>query len=421
MKNRVFFLLAAMALLISACAGNKGSKGEGGGSDSPQSASRTDRFVYFTDAHVDVRIPNSTGNVLDSVLRNNEVSRVVFGGDATMTTSACRTKADIDKSLEMFGDYVKVARRHNCEFLPLRGNHEITTGTVDTSVPGYTYSQQYVYETVMGWAEGADIVEMGNGTCNYYFESLDAKMRYIVLDPYASAGEDLEQRYGINIECMQDATNWLRDCIATLPEDWKAVVLIHQGMNKCTGISDYGNCSGMLRIVNANADKVVMVLHGHLHKDVETFENGVLHVGTTCSNWGQAVADIWGKPVRERGTDTESAVDVVSIDLDNSRIEMHRYGGGYNRNFNLTPIRMAVGETFKLESNLGRVYKWTLYDADGIHAKVWTNWENDAYYTNRYATLEEDTVTAVRRGDAVAIATDEISKTREYFYITIER
>ncbi|MCQ2143867.1 MAG: hypothetical protein MJY56_07350, partial [Bacteroidales bacterium] len=203
-------------------------------------------------------------------------------------------------------------------------------------------------------------------------------------------------------------------------EGWKAVILLHQRLNKATGCCDFMNMRGVLELVNNAPEKVALVLHGHTHKDAETFENGVPHVSTTSCLYNESKGTIFGGVERLINTPDESALDVVDVNVKKGRINMWRVGFGYNRLINTTPKPVKAGESLKLKPSLKHVDSWKIYDADGLIVHSWVGWETDAVLENKYATLEGSSLKALAPGEVVVVATDETAKSREYFYIVVE-
>ena len=380
-----------------------------------------DKFVYFCDTHTEKEEECATPFILDTILSAIPVDKVIFGGDFCMTSDNCATKEDVDCSVANFTKNVEVVKGHGVNFYCLRGNHDMTTGTINPEHVGFTYSQRHVHETIMGFCEGSPLVESDDLSCSLYFDKPEASLRYILLDPYSSTEEDEFVRYGQKMEFAGAATDWCKKCLESLPEGWKAVILVHQGLNKATGCCDFNNLHGVLELVNANPEKVAMVLHGHTHKDAETFENGVLHVCTTSCIYHQSKGDLFGAVCRRRNTPDESALDVVDINIPEGKINMWRIGFGHDRLININPIKVKSGETLRLKPSLKNVDEWKIYDADGIHVSKWYGWENDAVTDNNHAILEEGArLVAFTPGEVVAVATDSKARSREYFYIVVE-
>ncbi|MCQ2143381.1 MAG: hypothetical protein MJY56_04865, partial [Bacteroidales bacterium] len=159
-----------------------------------------DYFVYFCDTHTDKEESCVTPEVLDEILTKVPVEKVIFGGDFCMTLNRCANKEDLDRSVVNFRKNVAVAKDHGCAFYAVRGNHDITTGTINPEHEGYTYSQAYVHETIMGFSEGDSFVESEDLSCNYYVDCPENSLRYIILDPYSSPEEDVVARYRIKME-----------------------------------------------------------------------------------------------------------------------------------------------------------------------------------------------------------------------------
>ncbi len=379
----------------------------------------SETFIYFTDTHAVKDERTVTPQILTKAIKSLKVKDVVFGGDATMTSMQCTDKNDIDLSWEKTNATSAAVKAAGASYYPVRGNHEITSGTIMPEHKGFTYSEENIYNIVMAPTRDEKIVEKGDTTCNYYFDNRRSRIRHIVVDPYSAADEDLEVRYGIAMEHNDDAAEWVGHCVETLPEGWHIILFIHQGLNPITGYSDYGNCRAIRDIVNANTDKFTMVLHGHVHKDCETFENGVFHVCSTSCLYYEDKMNIFGKDDRTFGTTNENAIDVVDFNPEGGRIDFHRIGGGYSRLFNITPIEMSSGESICLEPHMKNVDGWKIYDCEGLHCTSWADW-SDAYCDNFHAVCEDGRITALAPGEAIAAAIDTTSRAREYFYIVVK-
>ena len=78
-------------------------------------------------------------------------------------------------------------------------------------------------------------------------------------------------------------------------------------------------------------NEIICVISGHNHADKSNVKDGLLSITTTSDAYYNDDPDV---TTRTKGTVTESAIDVFSIDLDKRTIKAARIGAGNSREWN---------------------------------------------------------------------------------------
>ena len=77
-------------------------------------------------------------------------------------------------------------------------------------------------------------------------------------------------------------------------------------------------------------NEIICNIAGHNHKDRDNYRDGLLSITTTSDAYYNDDTDV---TTRTKGTVTESAIDVFTINLEERKIKTVRIGGGVNREF----------------------------------------------------------------------------------------
>ena len=119
--------------------------------------------------------------------------------------------------------------------------------------------------------------------------------------------------------------------------------------------------------------RVLLYLSGHQHHDMQTYQNGVLHVVTACDTaYSDYLSDPFVVDKSGRYGANAQCFDGVCIDKNKENISFIRFGVGGNRFFHLQPVRLKVGEEALLNiSQKGDVFTWHSYNSSG---NSYANW-----------------------------------------------
>ena len=108
-------------------------------------------------------------------------------------------------------------------------------------------------------------------------------------------------------------------------------------------------------------------------------------------------------------------MDVFSFDRENNVIRAKRYGLGGNRHFHLTPVKIAVGEDYALQTSLRSIQDWISYNAENnLYEKSTWTLKNDIVKVS-----DKGIVSGLQSGSAVVFAQDRLGN-REFFNVIVE-
>lgn len=269
-----------------------------------------DSFVFFTDYHIEFNSGNSH-LLMNRILDNTPLDMVVFGGDI-MNGSA--TKAESYAKCQEFAQ-----RFRKLPMFGIRGNHEYNLD--DGGSASVKFSENDIYNYLIKQSERKI---KGPGKMYYYVDNEPQKIRYIFLDS--------KNQYGYDDYPMDDAQiAWLTAILSELNDKWKVVIFVHQFMGKSYEDHTWYVTENGERIENAIAESntdatICAIISGHWHEDYSMKKNGVPYIVTT---WDGYYAD----SNRTRGTSTELAFDVFTINSSDKTIKTTRIGYGEDRSW----------------------------------------------------------------------------------------
>ena len=297
-------------------------------------------FAFITDIHVPSNQMNSK-YMLKEILAKTSIDIVFFGGDIPY---AYGTKEYMLDACEKWVEYRNAITRR---FFYIRGNHDFTTKTSKDETTGYTAQNNYAYDYIMRGVE--DMVHSEPGKMYFYVDYPLQKIRFICIDSFEKVGEE-DAPWSLRTFISTEQYNWLlNDALAV--QDYTFVVFSHIPSDDT--LSSYAsvmypvhqiekalNSRGTYAFQNdgspVSADftgctsVVACHISGHCHGDYSNTDDNVLTITTTCDaayNDDPAVR-------RTRGTVTEQAFDVFSVDTAKREIKTVRFGAGENRAWN---------------------------------------------------------------------------------------
>lgn len=374
-------------------------------------------FFFWTDTHLSSNALNAPA-LIGNMAVKMENPRVIWGGDA------------IPAFIKDIMSFWNIQKRMNTDLMRnvwmynIRGNHEFTCKYQKGGREGKTFSQETTSELLAEAMNGHVARNLeDSGACYYYFD--DNGVRYLVFDGTDSVRGD-DEPFGTIYGIGKTQMGWmLNNGIMSASQGTRFVVLMHEPFAEDFDMKNhYAELRSVVNAIHNHIKvtvcgevydfskredlSVLLVLAGHNHHDMQTFQDGILHV-TTCSD--AKYQDFRRSPFmeqaskRNKGNINEGAFDYVSISKDCSRIEFIRTGVGYDRIFNLEPIRMVQGSTMSLNGRCpGAV--WDIYDSRG------NKYVSGPGYTARWdlkrdvASISADgTVSALGKGESVIVAT----------------
>ena len=296
-------------------------------------------FCFVTDIHLQANTFMSK-YLLKYVLAHTSAPFVICGGDIVPNTSD--VLGEEEKYLNIYAkeylDYVKYIGK----VFPVRGNHDFIIHSIQDgqSVNWLSMPQNYVYNYLSRNVEWQVATHPNKNY--YYIDNQSQRVRIIILDEYETYGTTSVKNVLDNTQ-MQ----WLVDDALNV-ENYSIVVVSHQSFDSQQEYYDSVFSpvqSLMIAIKNKQTFEydsfykdysnttLDMICHisGHTHYDDYTVEDNLLTISTVCDTF-YAYTD--PNIQRTRGTVTECAFDVFSIDTAAKTIKTVRIGGGNNRGWN---------------------------------------------------------------------------------------
>lgn len=280
----------------------------------------------------------------------------VHGGDLVDGDQAKSGNAgDITESLRHFFD-------DTCPSFVVKGNHD--DGSWFANRNGNLLNEVLdpfgMYLRAMKPSEKYSISYSGDPKGYFYYDMPDKKTRVICLNsydtPYIANSDGTNKYVAMDQSAFSGAQiNWLANEALNTQAGWKVIFFTHAPLNGTTHTSNQINGDAILGLIEAykagasfskssnvtdfaysvnktfsQAGDVIAVISGHLHRDISTVRNGILHI--SCLN-SFAAQDHESSPARTMGAYSEEAFDVFVIDFDSRTLHAKRYGAGTDRQF----------------------------------------------------------------------------------------
>ena len=271
-------------------------------------------FAFCTDLHWEVnwrRIPSLLSHIKNS---NKVVEYMLVGGDLIdggVKAQAVSNMTDCIDNLYRAG------------FTPLcvRGNHD------NNSIPsGNTLiSDSEFYAICQSRCPNSAVY---GDYAYFYYDDTKTKTRFICLD----SGTE-----GTPLSSAQSA--WLSDVLQSTPNGWHIIAAWHIVYDLASGswqsvpldLAPTAFSTAVFTILdthNSNADsKVEAIFGGHVHSDHNYETTGGIPIVLTDTASSRALDG----GTATRFTDTETVLDVITVDYENSQINCVRIGRGNDR------------------------------------------------------------------------------------------
>ena len=341
-------------------------------------------FMFFTDTHISHNTGHSY-NIINTIQRKIICPSIFWGGDAITAYSS-----DMEKEWEI--------QKHIFDTIALfsnvyaiRGNHDFTYKNKKTG-SGKTLTQGEVSSRILNECTGTIVTDINNTSPCYYFVDDDRnKIRYIVFDTN-DAGTYGDVPWGYKSSVGHEQLKWIAtNAILTTPDNYGIIFFSHIPIThhfnaKFASVEKTIKAAAYKESVEIDGDiidfrqmnhgtKVLLVLSGHNHHDMQIYTEGILQGITACDAFYNdylysPFASYCNK--REKSSFREQVVDLCKYDNENNVFSFFRFGCGGDRFFHLTPIKMSVGDSIKLPSTLKMAKHFTAYDSDAKwRDKVW--------------------------------------------------
>ncbi len=282
-------------------------------------------FIFITDIHWENNMKNSPA-LINYLLDNTNINVMLCGGDLINQGTREKMVPAMRESITAF--------QHRNIFMPCAfGNHDSNWNNWDhqQEYPERYFDRADQYALMQKQAENIiNYITPEEVGWNFYFDRPITKTRFIVIDT------------GENGTFDQFAA--LANCLNETPEDYSVVIMGHWlfGATDPTtsavnlmAIADANNAKTSVTInettysfANAQAD-VKLILCGHRHKDQQTTSPGGIPLVMTDSDNGPRSGNT-DYPY-QKGTITEQAFDVITMDYTNDIIKIVRVGRGVDR------------------------------------------------------------------------------------------
>ena len=291
-------------------------------------------FGFNTDQHIRTSPTIPTANSRPTVFRGLRALSILtqrypfdflcLGGDAVGYYS--------DTPDEMLADIIDVnscLTDAACPVVSIAGNHDAYQKINGIEIKTTAAQRYHVH---MKRLESNPKISTDGQYTNAVYDAASHKIRFIFLDSYTT--EEYSKDY---------MTNWLSTALETKPQGYQCVILSHLPLCDYPGYSD---ATGLRDVMKAYAEDIICCVHGHLHADVSTVQDGILFIGVTNSGLTASLdADYGGTPaVKTVGTAAETAQDIFVIDQENQRIYTLRYGAGCDREFDYNSASPTFGQ-----------------------------------------------------------------------------
>lgn len=317
------------------------------------SGENTVSFGLVTDLHWASNCKHSAA-ILQKIIEETDLRRVYVGGDIVCGSGVC-PRSSLIRELKEFGESFSPIEPH---ILRVLGNHDGAFSTFP--IPEYyieSLTEEEINEVYFKTGAVYEARCFGGDGSYFYDDDEKSKTRFIALNTHKKTTESLDERgVGVfrsfwNAGIMKEQFDWLCNALLTLPEGFTAVL--------CTHEPDFENIDFITKVISAfnrheafkgsfesekkpyynlSADLDFTRSHGsldlwvtgHTHYDSAEMKNGVLVTTTVNDSMHNSAAS----PFRhEKGTVSEHAIDIFTINKAEGKIYVTRIGAGDDREF----------------------------------------------------------------------------------------
>lgn len=324
------------------------------------------RFVFATDIHVDpdpsASYTNNLGKVCAEVMHSCGIPFFATGGD-NCTQSSGYMPTVFKENMKVLLQQLEPIPQRN--ILLSVGNHDGATGSCEENGETVFYRYQLSNEerssVFFDWQrETNEYKHFDSDGTYYYIDDSVTKTRYIILNSFWSQWEgdeygfvsDVQHSLGHNPHFGPQQLKWFASEALDMPPNYGAIIITHfapdakdfavfKGIvdafsNRSTYEGSYVGTeewqSTQIAVNYRYADgEIIAVFQGHNHEDAlhDFFETvPCVNITTAGAYWATR-----GETALERvkGTSSEFAVDVVTVDRDKRIIYLTRLGAGDDR------------------------------------------------------------------------------------------
>ena len=325
---------------------------------------QADGFIFWTDTHFKADGESSSSEIISVLLDGIPRPKAIWGGDAitayTNDIEKCwraqrREFARLDKDIRL---------------MPVRGNHDLTARESKDVKAGYSLSPKATFKAFDAVTTKGVVRNPKDKTgLYYYYDEAETRIRYIVVDMF-DRFDGTDVFWGVKADVSEKQLAWIVDeAMGKAPEGWGLVLAMHSSVGFDISVrKSYVPLAEAIETLSSRRPdlKVLLVLGGHRHHDMQIVRSGVWYVMTASDVPYQDYARSPFSPPgvqRKNGTTDEHVIDYVSISKDMDTVSIIRIGYGSNRTYHLTPIELSVGESIQMPSE--GIKTWVAYDSAG--------------------------------------------------------
>ena len=327
------------------------------------------RFLFSTDIHLN---PDSNGSYTENlgkvcaeVMRACDIPFFVSGGDNCTQSSDFMPSVFQSNMEAVLNQLLPISQKN---ILLTVGNHDGATGWAydqngDKVHYRFQLNNEERSEVFFCWQRDTNVNKRFDSDGTYYYmDDPLTKTRYIVLNSFWSQWQGNSESYVYNVQHNfflspsfgSRQLHWFAEEALDMPADYGAIIITHSASaakdfeifkgivdafssqttykGKYKGVEDWQSVNIAVNYKNANGE-IIAVFQGHNHTDadLDCFESGPCICMTTTG----AYADVRDENAEDRikGTSSEFAIDVVTIDKTARKIYLTRLGVGEDRIF----------------------------------------------------------------------------------------
>lgn len=291
-------------------------------------------FAWFSDFHYDGVTKDyigNIGNLCAYIMDKCDIPLALMNGD-TLTAGVLPTDAAVLNALN--GAMELYAPIGTDRLMLVRGNHD--------DVYGSSSSASYVNKVAPAkmWnslhrPQAKDFRRVfGEDGTYFYLDNVPQKVRFICLNSHLYDGEAITNG---TVSAMTTGfgaaqLEWLENTALDVEDGWGVVITLH-----APPIADFAsqfsgtNYADFRSIITSSTADIIGIFCGHAHKDrVITSDLPCPVCVITCAT-NTPYDGTAEERTNAKGTDKETALDIVSIDKASRKIYMTRLGAGSNR------------------------------------------------------------------------------------------
>ena len=296
-------------------------------------------FCWFSDLHY---VPTSkytqnVGNLCAYIMNQCDIPFTMFTGD-TVTASGLPTEQTMLDHIAAAGDMLSVIGSEN--LLWMRGNHDDVWGTYNngsTTVHFVNKTSKQKLFNVMHREQAKDFRRVyGDHGTYFYIDNTPQKVRFICLNSQFYDGGDIAATTGqMTSGFGTEQLDWLEHHALQVDDDWSVVIGFHipptaKSINGNTYyLSQLSDGNDFRNLINKTAVDIIGIFCGHCHADAIVADDLPCPIVTITSAVNTPYDAEYS--TRVQGTDTETVLDVVSVNKSERKIYCTRLGYGSDR------------------------------------------------------------------------------------------